>query len=503
MILFEDEASAVPTITIGEDVVSPARIKVVGVGGGGGNAVNRMIQAGIRGVEFIAANTDLQVLKVNRAAQKIQLGLSTSKGMGAGSNPEIGRTRRPRGRRADRRGARRAPTWSSSPPAWAAARGPARRPSSRKIASEAGALVVAIVSKPFAFEGRRKLRFAEDGIAELREYVDTLITIPNERLYAFVDRNITAWEAFKIADDVLRQAVQGISDLITVPGYVNVDFADVKTVMENMGMALMGTGTATGEHRAVEAAQKAISNPLLEEQSIQGARAILINVTGGEDLTLAEFNEACQIVQQAADDDANIIFGLVQDGAMKDQVKVSVIATGFDAPVAARRVAAQVTERVRPQLTEEMVPEDSGYGVNLVNVRSPKDDIFDIPTFLRQADGLSRRLAPARSARVVTAAGLEFAVGSGATADAAEGGAGWSSRAAGHCWRRESSSPQRSSPRPTCGRGSGSRSTRPSSGSPPAWRSPGSGCSGPGNGGWWRPARPANACWLGMPPCTR
>ena len=162
-----------------------------------------------------------------------------------------------------------------------------------KIASEAGALVVAIVSKPFAFEGRRKLRFAEDGIAELREYVDTLITIPNERLYAFVDRNVTTWEAFKIADDVLRQAVQGISDLITVPGYVNVDFADVKTVMENMGMALMGTGTATGEHRAVEAAQKAISNPLLEEQSIQGARAILINVTGGEDLTLAEFNEAC------------------------------------------------------------------------------------------------------------------------------------------------------------------------------------------------------------------
>ena len=253
-----------------------------------------------------------------------------------------------------------------------------------KIASEAGALVVAIVSKPFAFEGRRKLRFAEDGIAELREYVDTLITIPNERLYAFVDRNITAWEAFKIADDVLRQAVQGISDLITVPGYVNVDFADVKTVMENMGMALMGTGTATGEHRAVEAAQKAISNPLLEEQSIQGARAILINVTGGEDLTLAEFNEACQIVQQAADDDANIIFGLVQDAAMKDQVKVSVIATGFDAPVAARRVAAQPTERARPPLTEEMVPEESGYGVNLVNVRSPKDDIFDIPTFLRR-----------------------------------------------------------------------------------------------------------------------
>ncbi len=382
MILFEDEASAVPAITIGEDVVSPARIKVVGVGGGGGNAVNRMIQSGIRGVEFIAANTDLQVLKVNRAAQKIQLGLSTSKGMGAGSNPEIGRTA------ALEDAERIAEALSGSDMVFVTAgmgggTGTGAAPVVAKIASEAGALVVAIVSKPFSFEGRRKLRFAEEGIAELREYVDTLITIPNERLYAFVDRNITAWEAFKIADDVLRQAVQGISDLITVPGYVNVDFADVKTVMENMGMALMGTGTATGEHRAVEAAQKAISNPLLEEQSIQGARAILINVTGGEDLTLAEFNEACQIVQQAADDDANIIFGLVQDGGMHDQVKVSVIATGFDAPVAARRAAVQAVERTRLPLTEEALPEDSGYGVNLVNVRNPKDDIFDIPTFLR------------------------------------------------------------------------------------------------------------------------
>jgi cell division protein FtsZ len=383
MILFEEEGSHVPAITIGEDVVNPARIKVVGVGGGGGNAVNRMIQAGIRGVDFLAANTDLQVLKVNRAAQKIQLGIATSKGMGAGSNPEIGRTA------ALEDAERIAESLAGSDMVFVTAgmgggTGTGAAPVVAKIASEAGALVVAIVSKPFAFEGRRKLRYAEEGIAELREYVDTLITIPNERLYAFVERNITAWEAFKIADDVLRQAVQGISDLITVPGYVNVDFADVKTVMENMGMALMGTGTATGEHRAVEAAQKAISNPLLEEQSIQGARAILINVTGGEDLTLAEFNEACQIVQQAADDDANIIFGLVQDAALHDQVKVSVIATGFDAPVAARRVAAQAAERPRLPIAEEIVPEDSGYGVNLVNVRGPKDDIFDIPTFLRR-----------------------------------------------------------------------------------------------------------------------
>ncbi len=383
MILFEDEGSTAPSITMGEEILTPARIKVVGVGGGGGNAVNRMIQAGIRGVEFIAANTDLQVLRVNRAAQKIQLGMATSKGMGAGSNPEIGRTA------ALEDAEKIAEALAGSDMVFVTAgmgggTGTGAAPVVAKIASEAGALVVAIVSKPFSFEGQRKSRFAEAGIAELREYVDTLITIPNERLYAFVERNITAWEAFRIADDVLRQAVQGISDLITVPGYVNVDFADVKTVMENMGMALMGTGTATGEHRAVEAAQKAISNPLLEEQSIQGARAILINVTGGEDLTLAEFNEACQIVQQAADDDANIIFGLVQDGAMKDQVKVSVIATGFDAPVAARRAAEKPIERTRLPLSEEAIPEDSGYGVNLVQARSPKDDIFDIPTFLRR-----------------------------------------------------------------------------------------------------------------------
>lgn len=383
MILFEDEGSTAPSITMGEEILTPARIKVVGVGGGGGNAVNRMIQAGIRGVEFIAANTDLQVLRVNRAAQKIQLGVATSKGMGAGSNPEIGRTA------ALEDAEKIAEALAGSDMVFVTAgmgggTGTGAAPVVAKLASEAGALVVAIVSKPFSFEGQRKSRFAEAGIAELREYVDTLITIPNERLYAFVERNITAWEAFRIADDVLRQAVQGISDLITVPGYVNVDFADVKTVMENMGMALMGTGTATGEHRAVEAAQKAISNPLLEEQSIQGARAILINVTGGEDLTLAEFNEACQIVQQAADDDANIIFGLVQDGGMKDQVKVSVIATGFDAPVAARRATEKPVERTRLPLAEEAIPEDSGYGVNLVVSRSPKDDMFDIPTFLRR-----------------------------------------------------------------------------------------------------------------------
>lgn len=387
MILFDDDDKTSLPINLEEDAPPPARIKVVGVGGGGGNAVNRMIAAGIRGVDFIAANTDLQVLRVNRAASKIQLGTTTSRGMGAGANPEVGRNA------ALEDAERIAEALGSADMVFVTAgmgggTGTGAAPVVARIASETGALVVAIVSKPFSFEGRRKLRFAENGIAELREYVDTLITIPNERLYAFVDRNVTTWEAFRIADDVLRQAVQGISDLITVPGVVNLDFADVKTVMENMGMALMGTGTASGEHRAVEAAQRAISNPLLEEQSIQGARAILINVTGGEDLTLSEVNEACAIIQQAADEDANVIFGLVQDKEMKDQVKISVIATGFDAPApVGRRDSMSVNpapRQERGKLPEPVVPEDNGYGINLMNARDPREDIFDIPTFLRR-----------------------------------------------------------------------------------------------------------------------
>jgi len=394
MILFDDPAPGSLPISLNDDGTPPARIRVVGVGGGGGNAVNRMIQAGIRGVDFIAANTDLQVLKVNRAAAKLQLGLTTARGMGAGSNPEIGRNA------ALEDSERIAESLKGSDMVFVTAgmgggTGTGAAPVVARIASEAGALVVAIVSKPFAFEGRRKLRFAEDGIAELREFVDTLITIPNERLYAFVDRNVTTWEAFRLADDVLRQAVQGISDLIVVPGEVNLDFADVKTVMENMGMALMGTGTASGEHRAVEAAQRAISNPLLEEQSIQGARAILINITGGEDLTMAEVGEACAVIQQAADEEANIIFGLVRDAEARDEVKISVIATGFDAPAALasrREVALPVSpsgvrpaEKGRPRnVSEPPPPEDSGYGVNLLVQKDPREDIFDIPTFLRR-----------------------------------------------------------------------------------------------------------------------
>jgi len=387
MILFEEERPAL-SIMLNDDV-PPARIRVVGVGGGGGNAVNRMIASGIRGVDFVAANTDLQVLRVNRAATKLQLGVTSSRGMGAGANPKVGRDA------ALEEAERIAEILTGADMVFVTAgmgggTGTGAAPVVARIASETGALVVAVVSKPFAFEGRKKIRIAEEGIAELREYVDTLITIPNERLYSFVDRNVTTWEAFRIADDVLRQAVQGISDLITVPGVVNLDFADVKTVMENMGMALMGTGTASGEHRAVEAAQRAISNPLLEEQSIQGARAILINITGGEDLTLAEVNEACEIIHQAADVEANVIFGLVQDKEMKDQVKISVIATGFEAPaaIASRSSVGPIAVPSRPAEKEKPLPdlglEESVFGPNVLPGNHGREDVYDIPTFLRR-----------------------------------------------------------------------------------------------------------------------
>jgi len=390
MIEFVDNNRTLP-ISLDEDAPPPARIKVIGVGGGGGNAVNRMIEVGIRGVDFVAANTDLQALRRNKAATKIQLGVSTSRGLGAGANPDVAKNA------ALEDAEEIARVVSGADMVFVAAgmgkgTGTGAGPVIAKIASESGALVVAIVTKPFETEGIKRMRIAEQGIAEMREYVDTLITIPNERLYTFVDRNLPIAKALEIADDVLRQAVQGISDLINETGFFNVDFADVKAVMENMGMALMGTGTASGENRAVEAAQRAIANPLLEEQSIQGARAILINVTGGDDLTMPEFYEACNIVKRAADEEANIIQGLVIKAEMRGEVKISVIATGFDAPasLAARRQVALAatppakTDRKSRSVPEPVFPEDSGYGVNLMNVKDPKEDYFDIPTFLRR-----------------------------------------------------------------------------------------------------------------------
>jgi cell division protein FtsZ len=312
-----------------EDENLPAKIKVVGVGGGGGNAVNRMIQAGIGGVEFLVANTDLQAMRHALAPVKIQIGHKLTKGLGAGANPEIGK------QAALEDTDRILEALSGADMIFittgmGGGTGTGAAPIIASLAAELGALTVAVVTKPFNFEGKRRRVQAEHGIRALRDTVDTLITIPNERLLNFVERGTSLGDAFKIADDILRQAVQGISDLITIPGEINLDFADVRTIMHGMGMALMGTGVSSGEHRAVEAAQRAISSPLLEEASIEGAKGVLINVTGGSDMTLFEVHEAASIIQEAADEEANIIFGTVIDPKMKDEIKVTVIATGFD-----------------------------------------------------------------------------------------------------------------------------------------------------------------------------
>ena len=329
MITFDEKSGAGNLTVTMEDDQLTARIKVIGVGGGGGNAVNRMIQAGIKGIEFMVANTDVQAMRNSLAPVKLQIGGKLTKGLGAGANPEIGK------QAALEDTDRILEALSGADMIFittgmGGGTGTGAAPIIASLAAELGALTVAVVTKPFGFEGKRRRIQAEQGIRSLRETVDTLITIPNERLLNFVERATSLNEAFTIADDILRQAVQGISDLITVPGEINLDFADVKTIMHGMGMALMGTGVSSGEHRAVEAAQRAISSPLLEEASIEGAKGVLINITGGPDMTLFEVHEAASIIQEAADEEANIIFGTVIDPRMKDEVKVTVIATGFD-----------------------------------------------------------------------------------------------------------------------------------------------------------------------------
>src|SRR5438132_4838760 len=330
MITFDESPGAGKLkISLDEEQLT-AKIKVIGVGGGGGNAVNRMIQAGIKGIEFLVTNTDVQAMRSSIAPSKIQIGAKLTKGLGAGANPEIGK------QAALEDTDRILEALSGADMIFittgmGGGTGTGAAPIIASLAAELGALTVAVVTKPFGFEGKRRRIQAEQGIRSLRETVDTLITIPNERLLNFVERATSLNEAFTIADDILRQAVQGISDLITVPGEINLDFADVKTIMHGMGMALMGTGVSSGEHRAVEAAQRAISSPLLEEASIEGAKGVLINITGGSDMTLSEVHEAASVIQEAADEEANIIFGTVIDPKMKDEVKVTVIATGFDA----------------------------------------------------------------------------------------------------------------------------------------------------------------------------
>jgi len=320
-----------------------ARIKVVGVGGGGGNAVNRMTIVGLEGVEFIVANTDLQALQQNAAPIKIQIGAKLTKGLGAGADPNVGRE----AALEDTDSLIQALTGADMvfvTTGLGGGTGTGAAPVIASLASELGALTIAVVTKPFKFEGKKRLAQAERGLAALRECVDTIITIPNERLLTIVDRGTTLAEAFATADDVLRQAIQGISDLILVPGLINLDFADVKTIMSGMGLAMMGTGVMSGENRTIEAAKAAISSPLLEGASVQGARGVIINITGGHDMSLMEVNEASLLIQEAAHEDANIIFGAVVDPKLEGRVKVTVIATGFDSVADRQPVVVQPSQ---------------------------------------------------------------------------------------------------------------------------------------------------------------
>jgi cell division protein FtsZ len=329
-------------LKLDETVRSGARIKVVGVGGGGSNAVNRMVAAGLDGVEFIIANTDRQALHLNGAPIKLQIGGKLTKGLGAGADPNVGR----QAALEDTEKLIEALDGADMvfvTTGLGGGTGTGAAPVIASLASELGALTIAVVTKPFKFEGRKRQLQAERGLEELRECVDTVITIPNERLLATIARTTSMTDAFTSADDVLRQAIQGISDLILVPGLINLDFADVKTIMAGMGLAIMGTGMSEGGGRAMAAANGAISSPLLEDASVKGARGVIINVTGGTDLSLIEVSEASAIIQEAAHEEANIIFGAVVDPKMEGRVKITVIATGFDRPIAARTPAASAS----------------------------------------------------------------------------------------------------------------------------------------------------------------
>ena len=370
-----------------------AIIKVVGVGGGGSNAVNSMVADNIRGVEFIIANTDVQSLDKSECPGKVQIGAELTRGLGAGSNPETGRNAAEESENIIR------DMLGGSDMVFITAgmgggTGTGAAPVISRIAKETGALTVGVVTKPFPFEGKRRMKQAEEGIAELKEVVDTLIVIPNQKLLSYVGQQTSFKEAFSMVDDILKQAVCSISDLIVIPGLINLDFADVKCIMGSMGKALMGSGTAAGENRAVEAAQKAISSPLLDEATVDGARGILINITGGENLTLMEINEASEMIQKNAHEDAHIIFGSVIDQQMEDEMRVTVIATGFD----------QETEspiEVRPKLRKvvggnpQIESDDSASSFKHLKTlaSSIKDENqdsgnlnanFDIPTFLRK-----------------------------------------------------------------------------------------------------------------------
>ncbi len=404
------------SIEFADDAEMQARIKVVGVGGGGGNALNTMIQSGLEGVEFIAANTDMQALDANLAPTKIQLGTALTKGLGAGANPDVGR-------KAALEDVQRVSELLEGTDmvfitaGMGGGTGTGGAPIIAQIARDMGALTVGVVTRPFLFEGRRRGKNAESGIDELAQSVDTIITIPNQKLLSLDDDDMSLLEAFQRADDVLVQAVRGISDLITHSGMINVDFADVKTIMSDMGRALMGTGYGKGERRAIEAAEMAINSPLLDEVSVEGATGILINFTAGPDVRLREINEAASLVQQEAHEDANIIFGLVTDMDMGDIVKVTVIATGFDGqacdveeavkqaatrtsrpsiPVAAHSPARRASvapmrasaPRRRSVAPEQVSLAESRVGGRAFGATALHDEaVLDIPAYLRRGAG--------------------------------------------------------------------------------------------------------------------
>jgi cell division protein FtsZ len=387
-----------------------AKVKVIGIGGGGNNALNTMISYQLTGVDFIAANTDAQALAANLAPIKLQLGTSLTKGLGAGANPEIGR----KAALEDVEKIREALTGADMvfiTAGLGGGTGTGGAPVIAEVAREVGALTVAIVTKPFHFEGKKRMKQAEEGLANLRMVADALITIPNQRLLSISGKSMTLLEAFKKADEILFHAAKGISDIIVGQGIINLDFADVRTIMSETGMALMGTGIAAGENRSIEAAQRAISSPLLEDISIEGARGLLINITGGPNMTLNEINEATSLVQKEGHEDANIIWGMVIDQAMKEEIRVTVIATGFgraeEKTLSKYRRIAPISISVRDNIRDnirESIRENRDYPTFMrrakvserfdeVKLVEPPDfsledeDRFDIPTFLRkQAD---------------------------------------------------------------------------------------------------------------------
>ncbi len=350
-----------------------AVLKVIGVGGGGTNAVNRMVEAGLTGVEFIAVNTDAQALLMSDADVKIHIGSKVTRGLGAGADPEVGRAAAQE-TRDELKDALKGADMIFVTAGEGGGTGTGAAPTVAEIGQEIGALTVGVVTRPFAFEGRVRSERAEAGVNEIREYVDTLIVIENDRLLQVVERKTSVVEAFRLADDVLRQGIQGITDLITVPGLVNLDFADVRTIMRDAGSALMGIGSAAGENRAAEAARVAVSSPLLES-SIEGATGVLLNVTAGPDVGLFEVNEAAEVVTAAADANANIIFGAVIDPAMGQEVRVTVIATGFGQH--RRRARRPERERQQTNVPEPPVAREPGEGFEIPS------EMLDVPSFLR------------------------------------------------------------------------------------------------------------------------